>query len=94
MKIFFVQLQMRLQQEELMRMLLERALGRTSSTLSPGPSHSTNQVSVVHHIEWRRSSKAENASFEELEKKILAVCWSFNGNSELKIPSNYTSNKC
>ncbi|XP_024986146.1 uncharacterized protein LOC112521487 isoform X1 [Cynara cardunculus var. scolymus] len=38
------QLQMRLQQEKSVRMLLERALGRTSSTLSPGHRHSANQT--------------------------------------------------
>ncbi|XP_071721834.1 uncharacterized protein [Rutidosis leptorrhynchoides] len=38
------QLQMRLQQEKSVRMLLERALGRTSSTLSPGHRHSTNKT--------------------------------------------------
>ncbi|KAK1435927.1 hypothetical protein QVD17_01700 [Tagetes erecta] len=38
------QLQMRLQQEKSVRMLLERALGRTSSTLSPGHRHSANKT--------------------------------------------------
>ncbi|CAH1451812.1 unnamed protein product [Lactuca virosa] len=38
------QLQMRLQQEKSMRMLLERALGRTSSSLSPGHRHSANHT--------------------------------------------------
>ncbi|PWA51863.1 hypothetical protein CTI12_AA454410 [Artemisia annua] len=38
------QLQMRLQQEKSVRMLLERALGRTSSTLSPGHRHSAYQT--------------------------------------------------
>ncbi|GKD24200.1 putative ternary complex factor MIP1 [Tanacetum coccineum] len=38
------QLQTRLQQEKSVRMLLERALGRTSSTLSPGHRHSANQT--------------------------------------------------
>lgn len=45
------QLQMRLQQEKSVRMLLERALGRTSSTLSPGHRHSANQVT-----DWCTSS--------------------------------------
>nr|XP_043614052.1 uncharacterized protein LOC122586001 [Erigeron canadensis] len=35
---------MRLQQEKSVRMLLERALGRTSSSLSPGHRHSANQT--------------------------------------------------
>ncbi|XP_076931082.1 uncharacterized protein LOC143596107 isoform X2 [Bidens hawaiensis] len=38
------QLQMRLQPEKSVQMLLERALGRTSSTLSPGHRHSANQT--------------------------------------------------
>ncbi|KAJ9556289.1 hypothetical protein OSB04_010903 [Centaurea solstitialis] len=38
------QLQMRLQQEKSVRMVLERALGRTSSTLSPGHRHCANQT--------------------------------------------------
>nr|GMD76458.1 uncharacterized protein LOC109169032 isoform X1 [Ipomoea batatas] len=38
------QLQLRLQQERSMRMLLERAMGRTSSTLSPGHRHFSAQT--------------------------------------------------
>lgn len=38
------QLQMRLQQEKSMRMVLERAMGRASSTLSPGHRHFAAQV--------------------------------------------------
>lgn len=38
------QLQMQLQQEKSMRILLERAMGRASSTLSPGHMHFSAQV--------------------------------------------------
>jgi len=38
------QLQLRLQQERSIRILLERAMGRASSTLSPGHRHFTAQV--------------------------------------------------
>jgi len=38
------QLQLRLQQEKSMRILLEKAMGRASSTLSPGHRHFAAQV--------------------------------------------------
>lgn len=38
------QLQLRLQQERSMRVVLERAMGRASSTLSPGHRHFASQV--------------------------------------------------
>jgi len=38
------QLQLRLQQEKSMRILLEKAMGRASSTLSPGHRHVAAQV--------------------------------------------------
>ncbi|ONK56318.1 uncharacterized protein A4U43_C10F6760 [Asparagus officinalis] len=38
-------LQRHLHQEKTMRMMLERAIGRASSTLSPGHKHFTSQVS-------------------------------------------------
>lgn len=38
------QLQLRLQQEKSMRLVLERAMGRASSTLSPGHRHFAAQV--------------------------------------------------
>lgn len=37
-------LQLRLQQERSMRLMLERAMGRVSSTLSPGHRHFATQV--------------------------------------------------
>ncbi|GAA0183898.1 hypothetical protein LIER_42479 [Lithospermum erythrorhizon] len=46
------QLQKRLKQEKSMRMLLERAIGRTSSTLSPGHRHfSTQTEELIAEIE-------------------------------------------
>jgi len=38
-------LQLRLQQEKSMRVMLEKAIGRASSTLSPGHRHFASQVS-------------------------------------------------
>ncbi|XP_022016627.1 uncharacterized protein LOC110916180 isoform X1 [Helianthus annuus] len=58
------QLQMRLQQEKSVRMLLERALGRTSSTLSPGHRHSANQVTIVH-------TKELIAEIQLLEEEVM-----------------------
>lgn len=40
------QLQLRLQQEKSMRMMLERTMGRASSTLSPGHRHFAAQVTL------------------------------------------------
>lgn len=40
------QLQLRLQQEKSMRIVLERAMGRVSSTLSPGHRHVAAQVFI------------------------------------------------
>lgn len=40
------QLQLRLQQEKSMRTMLERAMGRASSTLSPGHRHFAAEVNL------------------------------------------------
>ncbi|KAF4374716.1 hypothetical protein F8388_020237 [Cannabis sativa] len=47
------QLQSRLQQEKSMRIVLERAMGRASSTLSPGHRHFASQLILIRVMAWR-----------------------------------------
>lgn len=58
------QLQLRLQQEKSMRMMLERAMGRASSTLSPGHRHFAAQtkelISEIEHLEEEVTNREQH----------------------------------
>lgn len=64
------QLHVRLQQEKSMRMVLEKAMGRASSSLSPGHRHFSSQVtsmfSILLHIKKNQSAFYDKYKFVRL----------------------------
>ncbi|KAE9459421.1 hypothetical protein C3L33_08697, partial [Rhododendron williamsianum] len=63
-------LQLRLQQEKCMRMMLERAMGRASSTLSPGHRHFSSQCKVTSDS-CPFQTKELIAEIELLEEEVV-----------------------
>ncbi|RAL44489.1 hypothetical protein DM860_011766 [Cuscuta australis] len=77
-------LQLRLKQERSMRMLLERAMGRTSSTLSPGHRHFSAQtkelIAEIELLEDEVANREKHVLF--LYRSIFEQCTSRPSSSE------------
>ncbi|XP_074268865.1 uncharacterized protein LOC141592168 [Silene latifolia] len=79
-------LQMRLQQEKSMRTMLEKAIGRTSSTLSPGHRHSASQTKeLISEIELLEEEVANR------EQRVLTLYRSIFEKSVSRPPSEQSS---
>lgn len=76
------QLQSRLQQERSMRMVLERAMGRASSTLSPGHHHFAAQV-ILNFVYQTGTSRLCPTFFPEYFRKLKS--WSNFTNSQILV---------
>ncbi|GMN31164.1 hypothetical protein TIFTF001_003135 [Ficus carica] len=80
------QLQLRLQQEKSMRLVLERAMGRASSTLSPGHRHFAAQTKeLIAEIELLEEEVANR------EQHVLSLYRSIFENCVSRPPSNQNS---
>ncbi|TMW95601.1 hypothetical protein EJD97_008621 [Solanum chilense] len=89
------QLQMRLQQEKSMRMVLERAMGRASSTLSPGHRHFAAQTKeLIAEIE---SLEEEVANREQqvlsLYRSVFEECISRPSSEQSSVMTSPAHNK-
>ncbi|KAJ9147702.1 hypothetical protein P3X46_029829 [Hevea brasiliensis] len=79
-------LQLRLQQEKSMRMMLERAMGRASSTLSPGHRHFANQTrELIAEIELLEEEVTNR------EQHVLSLYRSIFENCVSQAPSEQNS---
>ncbi|KAK9716356.1 hypothetical protein RND81_06G228000 [Saponaria officinalis] len=79
-------LQLRLQQEKSMRMMLEKAIGRTSSTLSPGHRHFASQTKeLISEIELLEEEVANR------EQRVLTLYRSIFEKSVSRPPSEQSS---
>ncbi|KAH9607120.1 hypothetical protein KSS87_005048 [Heliosperma pusillum] len=79
-------LQMRLQQEKSMRTMLEKAIGRTSSTLSPGHRHFASQTKeLISEIELLEEEVANR------EQRVLTLYRSIFEKSVSRPPSEQSS---
>ncbi|KAK7330777.1 hypothetical protein VNO77_24977 [Canavalia gladiata] len=80
------QLQLRLRQERSMRILLERAMGRASSTLSPGHRHFTSQTKdLIAEIELLEEEVTSR------EQRVLSLYRSIFEHSVSRQPSQQSS---
>ncbi|KAJ4838544.1 hypothetical protein Tsubulata_032875, partial [Turnera subulata] len=80
------QLQLRLQEEKSMRLMLERAMGRVSSTLSPGHRHFATQTrELIAEIELLEEEVANR------EQHVLSLYRNIFENSVSRAPSQQSS---
>ncbi|XP_060207369.1 uncharacterized protein LOC132635129 [Lycium barbarum] len=89
------QLQMRLQQEKSMRMVLERAMGRASSTLSPGHRHFSAQTKeLIAEIEILEEEVANREQHVlSLYKSVFEECVSRPSSEQSSVMNSPAHNK-